>query len=141
VSVAGPRIDANAAKIRSLRGACPRAGRRPDPWDWAQARRAKLAADIAALTAAAEAADAADGDPQALPAEIARRDALNQKRDAACARLAAEEGTGRGRKGQNTKRRKPPMRPRRNGAAGRPSHPTGRRRRTGRPTSPTPVRS
>ena len=87
------------------------------------------------------AADAADGDPQALPAEIARRDALNQKRDAACARPAAEEGTGQGRKGQSTKRRKRPMRPRRNGAAGRPSHPTGRRRRTGRPTSPTPVRS
>ena len=84
VSVAGPRIDANAAKIRSWRGACPRAGRRPDPSDRAQALRAtKLAADIAALTAAAEAADAADSDPQALPAEIARRDALNQKRDAA----------------------------------------------------------
>jgi hypothetical protein len=115
VSVAGPRIDANAAKIRSLRGACPRAGRRPDPWDRAQARRAKLAADIAALTAAAEAADAADGDPQALPAEIARRDALNQKRGAACARPAAEEGTGRGRKGpykaKKERRGRPPKPP------------------------------
>jgi len=60
--------------------------------------RQKLAADIAELTAQAEAADAADSDPQALPAEIARREALNAKLDAACARLEAEEGRGRGRK-------------------------------------------
>jgi hypothetical protein len=52
--------------------------------------REKLAADIAALTAQAEAADAADEDPQALPAEIARREALKEKLDAACARLEAE---------------------------------------------------
>ncbi len=50
----------------------------------------KLAADIAALTAKAEAADAEDIDPQALPAEIARREALKAKLDAACARLEAE---------------------------------------------------
>ncbi len=46
--------------------------------------------DIAALTAQAEAADTQDTDPQALPAEIARREALKVKLDAACARLEAE---------------------------------------------------
>src|SRR6266567_608054 len=45
---------------------------------------------IAALTAQAEAADAEDEDPQALPAEIARRAVLKAKLDAACARLEAE---------------------------------------------------
>ena len=78
VSIDGPKIDANASKIRSVR------------YDRAEALRAKLAADIAALTAAAEAADAEDSDPQALPAEIARREALKAKLDAACARLEAE---------------------------------------------------
>ena len=78
VSIDGTKIDANASKIRSLR------------YDRAQALRAKLAADIAELTAKAEAADAEDSDPQALPAEIARREALKQKLDAACARLEAE---------------------------------------------------
>ncbi len=63
--IGGTKIDANASKIRSVRGACPRAGHRPDPWDRAQALRQKLAADIAALTAKAEAADATDDDPQA----------------------------------------------------------------------------
>jgi len=44
----------------------------------------------AAVDRKAEAADAQDSDPQALPAEIARREALKQKLDAACARLEAE---------------------------------------------------
>jgi transposase len=78
VSIDGTKIDANASKIRSVR------------YDRAQALRAKLAADIAELTVKAEAADAQDSDPQALPAEIARREALKQKLDAACARLEAE---------------------------------------------------
>jgi transposase len=78
VSIDGTKIDANASKIRSLR------------YDRAQALRAKLAGDIAELTAKAEAADAAAADPQALPAEIARREALKEKLDAACARLEAE---------------------------------------------------
>jgi transposase len=78
VSIDGTKIDANASKIRSVRH------------DRAQALREKLTADIAALTAQAEAADAQDIDPQALPAEIARREALKAKLDAACARLAAE---------------------------------------------------
>jgi transposase len=71
VSIDGTKIDANASKIRSLR------------YDRAQVLRDKL-------TAKAEAADAEDIDPQALPAEIARREALKEKLDAACARLEAE---------------------------------------------------
>jgi len=78
VSIDGTKIDANASKIRSVRD------------DRAQELRAKLAADIAALTTQAEAADAADQDPQALPAELARREALRAKLDAACTRLEAE---------------------------------------------------
>lgn len=78
VSIDGTKIDANASKVRSVR------------YDRAQALREQLAADIAALTAKAEAADADDEDPQALPKEIARRAALKEKLDAACARLEAE---------------------------------------------------
>jgi len=78
VSIDGTKIDANASKIRSVR------------YDRAQVLREKLAADIAALTAKAEAADAKDEDPQALPREIARCAALKEKLDAACARLEAE---------------------------------------------------
>src|SRR4029077_17172606 len=78
VSIDGTKIDANASKIRSVR------------YDRAQQLRARLAADIAALTAQAEAADAEDHDPQALPVELARREALKAKLDAACERLEAE---------------------------------------------------
>lgn len=78
VSIDGTKIDANASKIRSVR------------YDRAQDLRARLAADIAALTAQAEVADAAEPDPQALPAELARREALKAKLDAACARLEAQ---------------------------------------------------
>lgn len=78
VSIDGTKLDANASKIRSVR------------YDRAQALRARLAADIAELTAKAETADAENIDPQALPAEIARRAALKEKLDAACARLAAD---------------------------------------------------
>jgi transposase len=79
VAIDGTKLDANASKIRSVR------------YDRAKQLRAKLAADIAALTARAEAADAeAQPDPQALPAEIARREALKAKLDAACARLEAQ---------------------------------------------------
>ena len=59
VSIDGTKIDTNASKIRSVR------------YDRTHELRAKLAADIAALTAKAEAADAQDKDPQALPAELA----------------------------------------------------------------------
>jgi hypothetical protein len=60
-------------------------------YDRAQALRAQLDEDIAELMTQAEAADAADApDAQALPKEIARRAALRDKLDAACARLEAE---------------------------------------------------
>jgi transposase len=78
VSIDGTKIDADASKIRSVR------------YDRAQELRAKLATDIAALTAQAEAADVTEHDPQALPKELARREALKAKLDAACARLEAQ---------------------------------------------------
>jgi transposase len=79
VSIDGTKIDANASKIRSAR------------YDRMLVLRQKLAADIAELTAKAEAADAEDApDPQALPKEFARREALKAKLDAACARLEDE---------------------------------------------------
>jgi transposase len=78
VSIDGTKIEANASKIRSVR------------YDRARELRAKLAADIAHLTAQAEAADAESHDPQALPEELARREALKAKLDAACDRLEAE---------------------------------------------------
>lgn len=78
VSIDGTKIDANASKIRSVR------------YDRAKQLRDKLAADIAALTDKAEAADGEDTDPQALPAEIARRETLKARLDQACARLEAE---------------------------------------------------
>lgn len=129
VSIDGTKIDANASKIRSVR------------YDRAQALRAKLAADIATLTAKAEAADVEDSDPQALPAEIARREALKAKLDAACARLEAEAKTQAEAERPEYEKRKRSTTPKRDGAAGRPSRPTRRPRQTGKPTSPTPLRS
>jgi transposase len=78
VAIDGTKIDANASRIRSVR------------YDRACELRTKLAADIAHLTAQAEAADAEGQDPQALPAELARREALKAKLDAACDRLKAD---------------------------------------------------
>jgi transposase len=94
VSIDGTKIDANASKIRSVR------------YDRARALRARLADDIAKLTAQAEAADVTDVDPQALPAEIARRGALKAKLDAACIRLETEarEQAAAGRPGYEAKK-------------------------------------
>ena len=78
VAIDGTKIDANASKIKSIR------------YDRAKELREKLKADIAALMAKAESADIEGDDPQALPPEIARREALLAKLDAACARLEAE---------------------------------------------------
>ncbi len=79
VSIDGTQIDANASKIKSVR------------YDRAKALREQLTEDIAALTAQAETADSEDAvDPQALPAEITRREVLKAKLDEACARLEAE---------------------------------------------------
>jgi transposase len=74
VAIDGSKLDADASRIRSVRH------------DRAEERRAKLAADIAGLTARAE----AEPDPQALPAGIARRCARKARLDAACARLEAQ---------------------------------------------------
>jgi len=81
VSLDGTKIDASASKIRSV---C---------YDRAKQLRAKLAADIAQLITQAEAANAEDHDPQALPGELARRETLKAKLDAACARMEAEVST------------------------------------------------
>lgn len=78
VSIDGTKIDANASKLRSVR------------YDRAQQLRAKLADDIAKLLAQAEAADTEPYDPQSLPADLARREALKAKLDAACARMEAD---------------------------------------------------
>ena len=78
VSIDGTKIDANASKIRSVR------------YDRACELRTQLAADIAHLTAQAEAADAEGHDPQALPADLARRETLKAKLDAACKRMQAD---------------------------------------------------
>jgi hypothetical protein len=70
VAIDGTKLGANASKIRSIRS------------DRATQLRAKLAADIAELTAKAEAADAAAQlHPRALPGQIARRCALMRRSD------------------------------------------------------------
>ncbi len=79
VSVDGTKIDANASKHRSVR--YDRAGELVD----------QLKLEISELMARAEAADGgADDDPQALPREIARREALRDRLDAARRRLEAK---------------------------------------------------
>ena len=91
VSIDGTKIDANASKIKSPR------------YDRIQALRAKLEKDIARLVAQAEAADRAPGDDGlSLPEEIARRETLKAKLDAAAARLeaAAKDGAGKNRAGK-----------------------------------------
>ena len=79
VSVDGSKFDANASKHRSVR------------YDRAGELIEQLRLEIAALVERAEAADAgAAEDPQALPREIARREALCDKLDAARRRLEAQ---------------------------------------------------
>ncbi len=58
VSIDRTKIDANASKLRSVR------------YDRAKQLRAKLAGDIVALLAHAEAADAESHDPQSLPEDL-----------------------------------------------------------------------
>ena len=79
VSVDGCKFKANASKHRSV------------TYERADALIAQLEGEIAALLGRAEAADAAgEDDPQALPKEIARREALRDKLDAARRRLEAQ---------------------------------------------------
>ena len=76
VSIDGTKIDANASKIKSLR------------YDRIEVLRARLEADIAELMAKAQAADQLDiPDGLSLPDEIARRQNLKDKLDAAAKRL------------------------------------------------------
>ena len=88
VSIDGTKIDANASKIKSLRH------------DRIQALRAKLEKHIARLVAQAEAADREPSDDGlSLPEEIARRQSLKAKLDAAAARLEAAAKDGAGKNG------------------------------------------
>ena len=76
VSIDGTKIDANASKIKSLR------------YDRIEALRSKLERDIAELIARAEAADGSENDDGlSLPDEIADRQNLKEKLDAAAERL------------------------------------------------------
>ena len=78
VSVDGSKFDANASKHRSV------------TYDRAGQLIEQLQLEIAALMERAEASDgSADEDPQALPREIARREALCERLDAARRRLEA----------------------------------------------------
>ncbi len=133
VSIDGTKIDANASKRRSVR------------YDRAKQLRAKLAADIAALTARAETADAQDTDPQALPAEIARRCQPRSPGARASRPSSTKPVTGSKPRraprqkpsARPTRPSKPPMTPSGVGADARPNHPMTSRRRRGKATSPT----
>ena len=79
VSVDGTKIDANASKHRSVR------------YDRAGELVEQLKLEIAEMMGRAEAADGSgEVDPQALPKEIARRQALRDRLDAARDRLEAQ---------------------------------------------------
>ena len=79
VSVDGSKFKANASKHRSV------------TYERATALIGQLEGEIAALLRRAEAADVAgEEDPQALPREIARREALRDKLDAARRHLEAQ---------------------------------------------------
>ena len=81
VSIDGTKIDANASKIKSLR------------YDRIEVLREKLEEDIGELMARAEAADHTDRDDGlSLPDEIARRQNLKEKLDAAAKRLKQAAG-------------------------------------------------
>ena len=75
VSTDGTHIKANASKDKNL------------TYERAQQLRAQLQQDVQELLDQAEQADQKDEDPQKLPQEIARREKLLAKMDAACAAL------------------------------------------------------
>ena len=110
VSVDGTKIDANANKHKSVR------------YDRASELRAQLRLEIAELMAKAEAADACgEADAQALPKEIARREQLRAKLDAACQRME-EEAKARAEQERADYERRKAVYETRNGA-GRPPTP------------------
>jgi chromatin segregation and condensation protein Rec8/ScpA/Scc1 (kleisin family) len=75
VSLEGTHIRASASKDQNV------------TYERAQQLRAQLRQDVNELLQQAERADQQDDDPQQLPQEIARREKLLAKMDAACARL------------------------------------------------------
>jgi transposase len=75
VSLDGTHIKASASKDKNV------------TYERAQQLRTQLRQDVHELLQQAERADQKDDDPQALPKEIARREKLLAKMDAACARL------------------------------------------------------
>ncbi|MGK2942855.1 MAG: IS1182 family transposase [Immundisolibacter sp.] len=77
VSLDGTHIRASASKDKNV------------TYERAQQLRAQLRQDVDALLQQAEGADRKNEDPQKLPKEIARREALLEKMDAACSRLEA----------------------------------------------------
>src|SRR5690349_895443 len=77
LSLDGTHLKASASKDKNL------------TYERAQQLRAQLKADVARLLEQAEAADQREEDPQRLPAEIARREKLLAKMEAACAQLEA----------------------------------------------------
>ena len=77
VSLDGTHLRASAAKDKNL------------TYERAQQLRTQLRQDVHQLLQQAESADQKDEDPQQLPQEIARREKLLQKMDAACAQLEA----------------------------------------------------
>jgi len=81
VSLDGTHIKASASKDKNV------------TYERAQQLRAQLRLDVQELLTQAEAADRTDDDPQKLPQEIARREKLLQKMDAACAQLEARAQT------------------------------------------------
>jgi transposase len=77
VSLDGTHLKASASKDKNV------------TYARAQELRAQLQTDVAQLLQQAEHADQQHDDPQALPQEIARREKLLKKMDAACAQLEA----------------------------------------------------
>jgi hypothetical protein len=76
----------------------------------------------------------ADVDPQALPAEMARRAALKAKLDAACARMEAEAKAQADAERPDDEARKAAYDAKKGRRADRPSRPTRPRCRRGRAT-------
>jgi len=77
VSVDGTHLKANASRDKNL------------TYERAQQLRTQLRAEVNELLQRAEQADQKDEDPQKLPQEIARREKLLEKMEAACAQLEA----------------------------------------------------
>ena len=123
VLIDGTKIDANASKIRSVR------------YDRAQVLRAELAADIAALAAQAEAADAAAiPDPQARPAEMARARRCRPSSTPHAPGWRPRRARQPPPPGWTTMPGRPPGTPRPGNAARRRSRPRTPRQRSGRAT-------